>query len=298
MISRKGYYANYNVRMEIIKQQMHRETVFLPYSKLMDKKMRPIRWLKCNFIAMLLRNMDFFSFLEKEMNLYYSLAKYPNMPMFNFQSHDKKEEQRIWLEEFHRYITQYDMFIETDNPDWRKSYVESKKIKELYDKFKVEYSVKFSGTKGFHFLIPYENWLFLEKPIFKPILKKIHEFDDLVGYMKLVAEVIYYIEGIKNIDLSVIDVKRFIKSGYSWDVNSGLIALPLSDEQFENFNEDMVKPDNVLKMNLFKRGMLYRNSNLPLEQRQKNLKAMLEYIKMDEIIEQRKKAEKIVGIER
>ena len=46
---------------------------------------------------------------------------------------------------------------------------------------------------------------------------------------------------------------------YSFDVKSGNICLPLSDEQFMAFNMDMVRPESVLKLDLINRGLLERN---------------------------------------
>ena len=63
-----------------------------------------------------------------------------------------------------------------------------------------------------------------------------------------------------DIDDSIIDDRRVFKAPYSWD--RGKICLPLSDEQLEGFNVDMMSPKVVLaRIKIMNRGVLERNTN-------------------------------------
>jgi hypothetical protein len=61
---------------------------------------------------------------------------------------------------------------------------------------------------------------------------------------------------------------------YSFD--TGNIALPLDDTQFQNFNPEMVKMENVLKQVKIKnRGLLLRTHNLSKEELIENVNHFL-----------------------
>ncbi len=72
-----------------------------------------------------------------------------------------------------------------------------------------------------------------------------------------------------TLDTSVTDIRRIWKMPYSIDIKTGNVALPLNDKQFNNFNFDMVKPENVID-DIRDRGLLEREGT------SENLKSFLE----------------------
>ena len=280
-ISRKGYYSNISVQFEIIHQLIHRETMFIPYIKDEAGKWKvnlPIRWINASYIDMLKRHWQQFGFLEKDMNLYHSLATYKNFPCFSYVWRYKYQQQQIWLKKFQEYITKYDLFLETDSQDLSKSVLrDGKTIKLFLDEYKIKYCVSFSGSKGLHFIVSYEEFTHLGLPVVD--VKGV--YFDIVNLFKLLAQRIKAILGCDTIDTSVQDIKRVCKAKYSWDVKSGKIALPLTDDQLFNFNLEIVEPINVLKAGVHKRGLLYRNTDVPKEQREQYIIKLFKDLDID-----------------
>jgi hypothetical protein len=85
---------------------------------------------------------------------------------------------------------------------------------------------------------------------------------DLIDLLKKFAENFRSVNGLHSLDLGVFDARRLAKCAYSICYPNYLIALPLTDEQMENFKlEEMslpywLAPENFKK--LYKRGLLKR----------------------------------------
>lgn len=147
MITRKSFYNNIDIQYELIYQLQKRETMLIPYKKNEEGKMKaqiPVRWLSIQYRGMLEKQWKQFRFFEQNMNLYHSLATYENMPMFAWNWRIKSEQQKIWLKEFHKYLTRYDLFIETDSEEVYPAIEDAKKIKIFLDSYFVKYYMKFS----------------------------------------------------------------------------------------------------------------------------------------------------------
>lgn len=276
-MNRKQYYNNKDIQFEIIYQQMHHETFFLPYSEI-DGKLKstpPIRWLNASAIKFLQMHWDRYLFLDKPMNLYHSLATYKDFPTFSYNWRIKSQQQKIWLTEFASRVIKYDLFLETDCEDIMKAHAESIEIMKFLNKYNARFYVKFSGSKGFHFVIPYEEFSFLDIPVYDNEREmKVKDFRmflrrfplsqrqkslDIVMLFKVIAHKIKTLLALDTVDTSVQDVKRVIKTAYSWDVKSNLIAYPLDDVQFLRFSKILVKPENVVLYNNNRRRLLWRN---------------------------------------
>jgi len=297
-ITRKSWYENINVQFELIHQQKWRETFFLPY--LWDDRKNkfvstpPVRWMNCSAIKFLKMNWERYGFLDKNMNLYFSLATYKNFPTFSWNWRVKSQQQAIWLTEFKNYIKAYDLFIETDSDDLKDSFREAVEIKDFLLKYDIKFCCGMSGSKGVHFIVQSEEFdflnlkdydEFLEEDVNKkdfnslftklPIhIKELDKVFDKVILFKMLNLRLKTLLSCDTIDTSISDLKRVKKTFYSWDVKSGYIALPLTDEQLNNFNVDMVKPETVMKSGIYKRGLLYRNLDIPLKKRNDGIKKM------------------------
>jgi hypothetical protein len=152
------------------------------------------------------------------------------------------------------------------------SWKDAKKIKRLFDKYKLPYSIKMSGSRGFHFLIEDKYFNSKLKPKNKVTL-----------YLKI-AKVIMALCKIKShekggtFDDSIYDSRRIFKIAYSLQNINGkeYVALPLDDNQFNNFKMSDMELMNVMKnVKLFKRGMLTRLHGLEEKQLKMNVASFI-----------------------
>lgn len=272
-IDRKTWYSFPEVLFNIITVCRDREIRLL--AKAEDKTIG-VSNIFANYMDLLKKNIglakvgdddiDPFRFLKFNFNLYYSLCKYDNIKLFSFHIPKRREQNKIWSLEAMNNIRSLDFGMDFDSEDWRESYKEAKLIKDDLDKYSVPYTIKWSGRKGFHIVIPYSA--------LPDYLKLVEDSDDsLYEFTKALGETISniyagkltetYPQAPKNqylatMDLSVFDPRRVWKCDYSYVCETGLIALPLSDEQFNNFDPSMCKPEEVLKNGIRNRGQLMR----------------------------------------
>jgi len=250
MTEQKEYYMTRKVLFEIVKQMRFREGAYLqkmPHEKYVGFAVRQINAWN---IELTLKNFERFDFFKLPLNLYYSLAKYKQIPMASFEPTERKADYAKWAQEWKSQFIGMDFAFDIDNEGLKKAWEDAKKIKQFFDERNIPYTIAFSGSKGFHLEIPQENILDIKEP------------DEwLLAYQTLVSLIKKKLK-VKSLDDTITDMKRIFKTKYSWDVKSGLICLPLNDTQFEEFNIEMAKPENVLALpNLGFRGLLLRNPN-------------------------------------
>jgi hypothetical protein len=141
---------------------------------------------------------------------------------------------------------------------WQDAWLDCKKIVDDFKKYGVPYSVKWSGSKGFHIRVPASAL-----PPLK-ITDDIDDYDSLFNFLKNISELLQLKyqwqkkDGFETIDLGIFDPRRIWKADYSWTCETGLIAYPLDDYQFDNFSLELVKPLSVLKTGIRNRGSLMR----------------------------------------
>jgi DNA primase catalytic subunit len=249
-MKREEYYMQRKVLFEIVKQMRFREGAFLQKIPQEKYKSFAVRQINAWNIELMLRNMERFEFLKYPMNMYYSLAKYSSIPMASFDPQKRREDYRKWAKEWKNNFIGMDFAFDIDNKNLKKALEDTKKIKKFFDERNIPYKLAFSGNKGFHIEIPQENIVGIKEP------------DEWVLAYQSLVEIIKRKLKVKSLDSSITDAKRIFKVKYSWDVKTGLICLPLTDEQLENFTIDIVTPENVIKIsNLGFRGLLIRNPN-------------------------------------
>lgn len=268
-VSKFGYYSNLNILFEIIHQLKNRETCFIP----LDGK--PVRWKKAHSIRFLKMHWERYGFLQNKMNLYHSCATYMNIPTMSYSVKIQKEQQKDWSEVFHYHIVAYDWFMETDSEDkFNQAQEDSAELKKIQDRYNLTYTLKFSGSKGFHHIVPYSEFKELKIPIYNKNLKikswinylknfpmKDLSKTDLVSVFKALSYRIKLMHSLDTLDTSVQDIKRVMKTAYSLDDKSGLVAYPLDDNQFNNFSKTHYDPHRVLGYKNYRRGLLWRNTN-------------------------------------
>lgn len=231
---RREWYSNINIKFELIRFLKDREFALIHT----EEDFKTLRCLKANAVKYLDVIFDIYKVLKKPYNFYGSLAVFKNYPNFSYNNKIKKIQQSEFNINYAEIIVEFDLLIDVDNKDIEKAYQSSKIIEEVFDSYKVRYSLKFSGNKGFHFEVPYK--------FFPEALKKM-SFFELSILLKRFAENFKFINELEDIDLSVFDLRRVNKAPYSVVLPSYNIALPLTATQFKNFKLDDVSLKNCIK---------------------------------------------------
>jgi len=256
---KKSWYDNLTIKYEIVKILKGRETAIRSPSEKLTW-----RCLKIHNVDYMKSNFDRFDFDKHLFNIYYSLAHLKDMPIFSFNIAKRKEQQKDFNANFKDYYNGYDIGIDFDshirnekfeivNLPVRDVQNQVQEFKEILDLYDVPYTLKFSGS-GFHVNIPH----FAQEGI-----------NNVLTTAKRLNDDLFNVYNLKSVDTSITDLRRIWKCPYSLDTNTGNIALPLDDTQFENFNLDMVKPAEVLNLKLRDRGECLRDG------RKDNFKKML-----------------------
>jgi len=244
----KKYYQNQEVLFEIVKILRGRETIFMGHKY-------PIRCLKIHNIHFLNENFEHFKFFDELHNIYYSVAYLDEMPMFSFNPEKRNEQMKYFTKDFKKYVKGFDLVLDFDvNKDDKGEfdlslvYEDTKIIFDLMNEYKLPFSIKFSGKKGFHIVIP---WNYIPESA-----------TDVLKLSPLIAGNLIKYCNLETLDASIYDRRRMFKCPYSLDINTGLVALPLHDFQFNNFNKEICKPDNIDIQKIRDRGLLLRNLDL------------------------------------
>lgn len=260
---KKDYYSKTFIQLEIVKCLYKRELAVL--TKNDDEDRLKIRYLIAYTVEYLLKHFDRIEFDKYLANLYMSNAILSEIPVFsyNFKVRRLEDKYKEFRDNFSNYVVGYDLFIDFDGKeDFNKCYQESKEFKKILEDYKVPYYLLNSSSNGFHFKIPFEYLSFF------PVL-------ELIEQLKTVVDNIIGIHEFTTLDDSIVDIKRICKIPYSFVVD-GTIALPLTDEQFNNFNPEMVFVDNVLKnVSIKNRGLLLRNYELDNKTLKENTKKFI-----------------------
>ena len=282
VLDRKSYYQQPYVLYLLIEQLKHR---YLSVRKENPKKKgsyilsRYYQGYSIHILNESLRRNNVLN--DTSAKLYFDLSTFQydngNTPLFNFNKKKREEDKERFNELYSKYMKSFDFAIDLDSDkDIMDAWRDAKKIKKLFDDYKLPFSIKFSGGRGFHFLI--EDKFF--NPKIKPQNKVI-----LCGRM---ASVIAGSCGINKhneggtFDDSIYDDRRIFKLSYSLNYKDGkeFVCLPLSDEQFENFSLNKMELPNVMgEVKFFKRGMLTRTHNLSEKELKNNIAKFLKEMK-------------------
>jgi len=273
---RQKWYSSEEVLYEIVKNLVGRETVFLEGKieiPLFTKTGSHVRLIKAHKVEFLKKNFDAYDFYNRPNNIYNSVTYFENLPMASFSPTQRKIDQDNFFNGagFDLCAKKYDLFMDLDSEPLQakgkmedeveakdvllkireyfaidEMYANAKRLKKVLDDFGLQYSCKFSGLKGMHFLIKDEN-----------IFSKEMKFKDKVELAKTIATNIKIVEDIPCMDISIYDQTRLLKTAYSCE--GYLVALPLSNEQFDNWKIEDMQLDVVMKnIPIRNRGLLER----------------------------------------
>jgi hypothetical protein len=256
------YYNLKFVLFEIIKTLKNRELALLNSKS--EEKHIATRYLYASSVKYLQMHLKELGVMRKQklINLYRSNStlKPNSIPVvtYDLKKRTKDKDYLKFKQDFNKYITGMDFIIDIDAKTIKRAYHIAKKIKKFFDDNKLPYFIQFSGTRGFHIIIPCEYIPSKLKNSYEIVLNALITTFDFKD----------------EIDTSTLNPRGLIKVPYSFD--TGNIALPLDDTQFQNFNPEMVKMENVLKQVKIKnRGLLLRTHNLSKEELIENVNHFL-----------------------
>ena len=166
---------------------------------------------------------------------------------------------------YQKQIVDYDFAIDIDSQ--RKDGIITdaigcaKEVKKIYDQYQLPYSLRFSGSKGFHFVI-------LGKFIpIKNITKRIKSINSVTQTIKETISKEYK----DCVDDSIADDRRVLKMPYTLD--NWNMVLPLTDDQFERFHPDNMKLDYIMNnITLKDRNLITRNLSFTEKNIKNNIK--------------------------
>jgi len=253
-----NYYNKKYIIYEILKECKNRDFSVLGKGNCNIRGL----WVRCIFDFK--RVLKLINYEKNKPNLYRSVATLKPLPKFTFAPKKRSSETNpFYVNEYNNYILKYDLFFDFDKPDkisWKGLIKDIKILKDYLDEYEVPYVLLFSGNKGFQIIISGE---YLD-------IKKIEKSQ--IYPHKTIVEDIKEKLGLKYLDLANNGVNsKLCKIPYSLVGDN--VALPLSEEQFENFKVENMNYNYVLNnvKPLVRRGNLERFSNLSLEQKRRNL---------------------------
>ena len=306
---RNFYYSKTFILLEIVKIARHRELSFLGSEK------NKIRHINAGMLEILQKNMKEFKFIERDFNIYYSLAHLKdNWGVFSYNPMQRKEQSAVFNRNFDDYFTGYDFSIDFDGNKrfnhslaiYKNEIVEIVKKQynnKIIEAFEIDYKGKMLKIKANEvgelskeviLLRAYNDLIFLKKIYDKHKVSYWVTFSGNRGFhlcvddeclpdvkpddkVKICNKLAVEFQQILN--LGTIDTSIYDKRRpwkMPYSLVNGNVCLSLSDEQINNFNIEDMKALNVLKsIKIMNRGLLKRNDELSLEHKKENFNDLL-----------------------
>lgn len=265
------YYLNHTFVLYEIAKAIQNRTLDLLNSKKEDEKFA-LRYLYAGNAEFLKKHLWEMKVSKgyRLTNLYHSngLFKEYSIPVFTYhlQKRMNDEVYKNFNKEYLNLLQGFDMIFDIDGKDVLDAYAVAKRIKPIFDEYKLPYTLKFSGTRGFHLIVPAP---------FMPSME-ISRLIDMIGAILRHFRAIH--DCVDYVDTSVTNPHGIIKVPYSFC--DGNCVLPLSDYDFDNFSLEKVKIDYVLKYIIIKnRGSLLRTHGLSESQLKENVRLFTESYK-------------------
>lgn len=260
------------VRYELVKQLQWK---YLSVRKLKnDGKYVLVRFLLGYKLALLDSSVEKYGGWQDGWKYYFDLASWKDMPCFSFDPKKRKgEKEEFTTSSWKKHFCGYDYAIDLDSKKGAGgAWGAASEIKTFFDKNKIPYSVKFSGSKGFHFIIPHRFLSDITVPMELPAL-----CSRMTGWLSDRLNLKTVKEG-GVIDDSIYDHKRILKLAYSLDGEN--VALPLNDHQFGRFNIANMHADMVWNhTKVYNRGLLLRTHSLSDLELRRNVGVMFQHAK-------------------
>ena len=260
------------IQYEMVKAMHHREHAILP-AKNEENKKKHIRYMLSFSVKFLKEHWEMFNYHKHLCNQYVSVATLKDVPIFSYKLDKRKheEEYQNFDKNYADFVESYSGFFDFDGKEnFEKCYQEAKEFHSILTRLKIPFYCLNSSLYGFHFIIPSEYMPEMNIRQLLPILNNvIHWVKDTHKF--------------ECLDETVTDMKRLRKLPYSYEAFTQCVCLPLKDEQFLNYNFDMVNVKNVLDVRktgyLKKRGLLIREHGLTFDELKSNVLKFIELYK-------------------
>ena len=216
----KDYYENTN-NLNLITEGLNaRETVFLNFEG------KIIRGIKANHSTYLKKNIDHYRLTDHKYNIYRSIAKFKDLPMFSWNRETRFKQYDVWTnkEVYKKHIIGYDYYIDFDNNDDDDAFVRT----EVSDtsKYLLKMGVKhtiYSSGKGYHI--------------------KAKPLQETPEYCKATTEKLIKLLGLITPDLSIYRWQGIIKAPYSVDCKTMNVCTPIKPDMFQDFKKNETRID-------------------------------------------------------
>ncbi len=243
------YYSRRDVREAIFLESRDREFSWMNYDGSFGK--RPYQLLNPDDIIELVR--------KGAVSFHISVERWEN-PLLLRQDMKKKE-----MDELRK---GWDLLVDIDSPHWELSRDLAKFIIRVLERHGIErYGIKFSGSKGFHIIIPFESFpeevggkevrilfpdlarivseyldAFLKEDFLEYVEKKysLEELSEISG-----KEVKDYseISSMVQMDSMMMSKRHLFRAPYSFNEKSWLVSIPI--KSLEDFEIEQARPENV-----------------------------------------------------
>lgn len=245
----KEYYSQRFV-LYLLANYSHKRTFELMIPRHLDPNDKGLayRYRRVSNPSALTYFFEKYQVFEKPFNLYSSVATIDTteFPILSMVKEEAIKQRKVINKDFKKYVTGYDLKIDIDSKNIDEAHEQARIVKKLFDDYEVPYWIMFSGRRGFNITVPYQN-LWDTNVLYYPKLCK--DF----------AERLKNKYSLKGIDLKVYDLNSFFKIPYSIARATNYVTMPLTDQQFDNFNKEDYEIDKVLKnYKLFNRRLLVR----------------------------------------
>lgn len=259
------WYNDRMIQFAICKHVYERTVDYImprPLAEETGTKRRGIRYRRIRKPDALIHDLDFFELRDKPYNFYCSAAIVtPEFPLISLDFKKEQEDREYINENWDRWVVSYDFVLDFDaekneeiegddtfnGEALQAAWKDCNAVKVFFDELKIPYWLMYSGNKGFNIRV--------DGKIMRDVMAK-HE--QLEAYQRLAGWLSNELE-LSTLDESVYTDKRVFKIPYSVARRNMLVALPLSDDQFNSFDERSMSVEAVKReVRLFNRGLLQR----------------------------------------
>lgn len=195
-----------------------------------------IRHLYAAKISSLIYNFYFYRMFEAPKSMYRGLSGFDNRPKAPFNIKNKIEWQRkYWTGgemAYLKFVNSYNFGMDLDAETFEQSYADAKKVFDLFRKFDLKFSVWCSGKKGWHFIIPYDEFKNMIEPF---------KLGKTIECCKALMVDIVSLLNLETVDHKIYSPTRYLKCVFTIDKRNNNVILPLTDKEFLDFKENSGK---------------------------------------------------------
>lgn len=267
---RKKYYENSFIIYELLRAMDKREVVLM--GNLKDFScIRGLRIGTEKFLKDIFRILDVY---KKEYNIYISTARYSYIPPFSKKEERKKSLDK-WFSEIHKYIIDYDIFLDFDYDESIKPFVFKNQVNRMFKilkKEKVPFLCHPSSDSGYQIILPSES--FIDNKKFYSKLDKKKGFNDYAKSLVLSLKDNFHLKFLDTIGVG--SLNKIKKCPYSICQNTILTPMNVFRKSSIFTKIDVNSLLNTLSFNK----IIYYNNYANKETTQKNMNEFLNKYKL------------------